>query len=69
MAYRVSEDVPSNVARVHRVYKFVPNSGCHPQENQLGGVRWHGPYDSKEQAVAVAYDTGLHVLRCARCRP
>ena len=65
MAFYVNEDKPDNLATVHR------NDGrCRvPQAKREADGQWHGPFDSKEEALVVARETHRPVRECRRCGP
>ena len=65
-AFWVNEDKPDNRALVHR-----SGGPCAPPraKNAEDG-QWHGPFESKEEAVRVAQGLDRKTARdCLRCKP
>lgn len=41
-----------------------------PRAKNTKDGQWHGPFESKEEAMSVAHESGRKVARdCRRCRP
>ena len=66
MSFWVNEDRPVNRALVHQ-----SGGRCRiPQDKDKKDGQWHGPFESKEDAVRVAHELGRKMARdCLRCRP
>ena len=64
MALYVNEDRPENTATVHRT-----EGSCRgPRSKQKRDGRWHGPLDTKAEALRVAYRTSRLTKReCQIC--
>ena len=65
MAFYANEDKPDNLATVHQ------NEGpCRvPQAKRETDGRWHGPFDSNDEALRVARETHRPVKECRQCNP
>ena len=66
MAFWVNQDNPTSKAIVHR-----DDASCEvPRSKQESGGKWHGPYDSKEEALSVAEEIKLNIIsECSVCNP
>jgi len=70
MSYHVYENwvAEGHKARVHRsTCSFCNNGrGVHPGSGTRNGA-WHGPFDTLEEAMIAAIDTGGNVSSCKVC--
>ena len=64
-SFWVNEDKPGNSALVHR-----SGGRCGmPRAKKTKDGQWHGPFESKEEAVRVAERLGRKVAKdCLRCK-
>ena len=58
-SYYVNEDKPTNRATVHR--DGCPYAATRSKSKQNGG--WYGPFDTKDEALLVARNTGRKDVR------
>ncbi len=63
MKYWVNEDKPDRKATVHK--DSCPH-GVNLPKNAKDG-RWHGPFDTKEEATSAARATGRRYHECKKC--
>ena len=70
MRYWVYEDDPTNRAIVHKDWCRFCNYGYGLRGRRLPDNRWHGPFESVEDAFAKARSTGRRENRgCKICAP
>ena len=66
LSFYVNEDKPTNRARIHR--DNCPHAANRSKSKQNGG--WYGPFDTKDEALRVARNTGRRdVKECPVCKP
>ena len=71
MAYCVYENYPTNKARIHfsncghARYNGAEDCSRRPTPNG----RWHGAFDTFEEALRAARRTGRKVSECKHCDP
>ena len=64
-AFYVNDDKPDNLATVHQ-----DQGPCRvPQPKKGADGRWHGPFDSRGEALRVASEIRRPVKECRRCKP
>ena len=66
MAFWVNEDKGNNSAITHR--DDCPHGAPNCKKEQNG--RWYGPYDTENEAMQVARNTGRKIAKvCTKCKP
>jgi len=71
MGYCVYENYPTDKARIHFGHcPYAASNGAEdcPRPPTPRG-RWHGPFDTFEEALTRAQETGRQVSTCRHCRP
>ena len=67
MSYWVYEDNPTNRARIHKAECVYCNDGQGIKGSRLADNRWHGPFETLEEAVRRAKRTGRRDAKGGGC--
>ncbi len=70
VGYWVYEDRPTSRTRIHKSTCRFCNDGKGLHGSRLPDNKWHGPFESEENAIGIALDTGhSDISGCGSCLP